>query len=560
VGEMIGAPYWEGQAFPLHGSRRPSCSISGMKTPTRRDFIKKTAATAAALAACDGLQLRAAPQTLAAPSADALVLELANEALNAARSAGASYADVRIGRYRRQEISTRERQVSSVSDNESYGLGIRTLVSGCWGFAATSTMTRGGAQNAARDAVALSRAARTVQRHPVELAPTPPVTGVWMTPARRDPLDVPLEEKIALLLAANEAALRNKNVRFVSSGLAMLREVKTLVTSEGTNVTQTFIRVGPEFAATAVATGDFQTYQQELAPRGQGWEYVESLDMPGNAERWASIAAEKLTAKSVEAGQYDLILDPTNLWLTIHESIGHPTELDRAIGQEANYAGTSFVAPPEKAIGKLRYGPELMNVQADRTQEGSLSRVAWDDEGVPADRWLIVEKGIFKDYQTIREQVKVIQNLTGVKHSHACSFADSWASVQFQRMPNISLLPGDRDTTLDDIIAATNRGIVIKNRGSWSIDHQRFNFQFSGQVFHEVRNGKIAGMLRDVAYQSNTPVFWNSLDMIGGKSSYWLGGAFNDGKGEPSQSNSVSHGCPPSRFRNVAILNTGRKA
>jgi TldD protein len=453
----------------------------------------------------------------------------------------------------------REQRVRSVTDNESYGLGIRTLVDGCWGFAATSTMTRPGAQGAARDAIGLARAARTVQRHPVELAPVSPVTGVWMTPVRRDPIDVPLEEKIALLLSANEAALKVKNVRFVSSQLAMLREVKTLVTSEGTKVTQTFIRVGPQFAATAVATGDFQTCEQELAPRGAGWEYVESLDMPGNAERWASMAAEKLTARSVEPGEYDLILDPTNLWLTIHESIGHSTELDRAIGQEANYAGTSFVAPPEKTIGKLRYGPEFMNVQADRTQEGSLSRVAWDDEGVPADQWLIVEKGIFKDYQTIREQVKLIQRLTGVTHSHGCSFAESWNAVQFQRMPNISLLPGDRDLTLDDIVAATDRGIVIKNRGSWSIDHQRFNFQFSGQAFYEVRNGKITGMLRDVAYQSNTPVFWNSLDMIGGKSSYWLGGAFNDGKGEPSQISSVSHGCPPSRFRRVNILNTGRK-
>jgi TldD protein len=530
-----------------------------MSRRTRREFIKTTAASAAALAAVDGLQFHGAAQTLSAPSADASLLELANEALNAARSAGASYADVRIGRYRRQEISVREQRVRSVTDNESYGLGIRTLVNGCWGFAATSTLTRAGAQSAARDAIGLARAARTVQRHPVELAPVSPVTGVWMTPVRRDPIDVPLEEKISLLLSANEAALKVKNVRFVSSQLAMLREVKTLLTSEGTNVTQTFIRVGPQFAATAVATGDFQTFEQELAPRGEGWEYVESLDMPGNAERWASMAAEKLTAKSVEPGEYDLILDPTNLWLTIHESIGHPTELDRAMGQEANYAGTTFVAPPEKTIGKLRYGPELMNVQADRTQEGSLSRVAWDDEGVPADQWLIVEKGIFKDYQTIREQVKLIQPLTGVTHSHGCSFAESWNAVQFQRMPNISLLPGDRDLTLDDIIAATDRGIVIKNRGSWSIDHQRFNFQFSGQAFYEVRNGKIAGMLRDVAYQSNTPVFWNSLDMIGGKSSYWLGGAFNDGKGEPAQISSVSHGCPPSRFRHVNILNTGRK-
>src|SRR5688500_7039881 len=280
--------------------------------------------------------------------------------------------------------------------------------------------------------------------------------------------------------------------------------------------------------------------------------------MPANAERWALIAAEKLTAKSVEAGQYDLILEPTNLWLTIHESIGHPTELDRAIGEEANYAGTSFVAPPENMIGKLKFGPEFMNVQADRTQEGSLSRVAWDDEGVPADQWLIVEKGLFKDYQTTREQVARIRKLTGVARSHGCSFAESWNAVQFQRMPNISLLPGERDMGVDEIVAATDRGIVIRNRGSWSIDHQRYNFQFSGQAYYEVRNGKIVGMLRDVAYQSNTPVFWNSMDLIGGKSSYWMGGSFTDGKGEPAQSSSVSHGCVPARFRNVTILNTGR--
>ena len=328
---------------------------------------------------------------------------------------------MRIGRYRRQIIRTRERLVASVTDDESYGLGIRTLVDGCWGFAATSVMTRTGVQNAAREAVTLSRAARTVQRRPVELAPATPATGTWITPVQRDPIEVPLEDKIALLLGANEAALRVKNVRFVSSGFQLLREVKTLVTSEGTNVTQTFIRVGPSFSATAIATGDFQTYEEELAPRGQGWEYIESLDMRGNAERWASIAAEKLTAKSVVAGQYDLILEPTNLWLTIHESIGHPTELDRAVGQEANYAGTSFVAPPEKTIGTLKYGPEFMNVQADRTQVDSLSRVAWDDEGVPAEQWLIVEKGIFKDYQTTREQAKWIQRLTGVDRSHGCS-------------------------------------------------------------------------------------------------------------------------------------------
>jgi TldD protein len=529
-------------------------------SPTRRDFLKTTAATAASLAVSGGLDVGAAAQTLAAPSADPFAIELANEALTAAKGAGASYADVRIGRYRRQTIGTRERQITGVTDSESYGLGVRTLLDGCWGFAATSTMTRASAQRAALDALVMSRAARAVRARRVELAPVAPARGTWITPVTHDPLEVPLEDKIALLLATNEAALKVKDVRFVNSGLALLREVKTLLTTEGTNVTQTLIRVGPSFSATAIGSSDFQTYEEELAPRGLGWDYIESLNMPNHAERWASIAAEKLTAKSVDAGQYDLILEPTNLWLTIHESIGHSTELDRAVGEEANYAGTSFVAPPEKVIGQLRFGSAIMNVQADRTQEGSLSRVAWDDEGVAADQWLIVERGLFKDYQTTRDQVARIQKLTGVTRSHGCSFAESWNAVQFQRMPNVSLLPGDQDIGVNEIVAATERGILIRNRGSWSIDHQRYNFQFSGQAFYEVRNGKIAGMLRDVAYQSNSPVFWNSMDMIGGQSSYWLGGAFNDGKGEPPQSNSVSHGCVPARFRNVTILNTARSA
>jgi TldD protein len=528
-------------------------------SPTRRDFLKTTAATAAALAAGRGVR-SASAQTVAAPAADTLALDLAKEALDAATAAGASYADVRVGRYRRQTVATRERQVSGVSDNESYGIGVRTLVNGSWGFAATSAMSRPGTRQAALEAVALSKAARAVQKRRVELAPVTPVVGTWMTPVRRDPLEVAIEDKIALLLAANEAALKTKNVRFVNSSLALLREVKTLLTSEGTNITQTMIRVGPAFACTATGSADFQSYEEEIAPRGQGWEYVESLDLPGNAERWASIAAEKLGAKSVEAGAYDLILEPTNLWLTLHESIGHATELDRATGDEANYAGTSFVAPPEKMLGTLRYGPDFMTIQADRTQEGSLSRVAWDDEGVPADSWLLVDRGIFKDYQTTREQVARIQKLTGVTRSHGCSFAESWNAVQFQRMPNVSLLPGERDLSVDDIVADTKRGVLIRNSGSWSIDHQRYNFQFSGQAFYEIRDGKNVGMLRDVAYQANTLTFWRSMDMIGGQRSYWMGGAFNDGKGEPSQINSVSHGCVPARFRNVTILNTARSA
>ena len=525
---------------------------------TRRDFLTiGAAALATSAASTRAFSLVPEPVILPAQS-DPLANELALEAINAAKDAGASYADARVARYRRQQVSTRDRSISGVSDSESYGVGVRTLVNGSWGFAATSELTRDGVVKAAREAVRLSRAARAVQRRPVELAPVAAVQGTWMTPIRRDPIDVPIEDKVALLLATNEAALKVPRVRFVTSGLQLLREIKTLATTDGTLITQTFVRVGPSFNATAIGDGDFQSYSEELAPRGEGWEYIESLDMPGSAEKWGLLAAEKLSAKSVEAGRYDLIIEPTNLWLTIHESIGHPTELDRAMGYEANYAGTSFIAPPEKHIGQLKYGPAFMNVQGDRTQEGSVSRVAWDDEGVPADSWLLIEKGIFKDYQTTREQVAWIQKLTGVNRSHGCSYADSWSSVQFQRMPNVSLLPGDQDLSVNDLIAATDRGILIRNRGSWSIDHQRYNFSFSGQAFYEIRDGKLGGMLRDVAYQSNTPYFWNAMDMIGGRSSYWLGGSFNDGKGEPGQSNSVSHGCPPARFRQVNVVNTAR--
>jgi TldD protein len=527
-------------------------------TTSRRDFIRASAVAAAGVAIGSRPALGAPLAYLQPPGSDPFVDSLALEGLNAAKAAGASYADVRIGRYRRQSINTREKQVTGVFDSESYGIGIRTLVAGSWGFSATSVMTRASIQQTAQDSVRVARAAKTVQRRPVELAPVSPVKGSWIMPITRDPLDVPIEEKVNLLLAANAAALKVPNIRFVTSGMQLLREEKTLATTDGTLVTQTFVRVGPNFTATAIKSGDFQSYNEEIAPRGQGWEYIESIDMPGNAERWALLAAEKLTARSVEVGRYDLILDPTNLWLTIHESIGHPTELDRAMGYEANFAGTSFVAPPEKMLKKFRYGPDFMNIQADRTQEGSLSRTMWDDEGVPADKWLLVKNGIFNDYQTTREQASWIAPITGVKKSHGCSFADSWGSIQFQRMPNVSLLPGAKDTVLDDIVSATDRGILVKNRGSWSIDHQRYNFQFSGQVFYEVKGGKITGMLKDVAYQARTPDFWNSMDMIGGPRSYWLGGSFGDGKGEPAQSNSVSHGAVPARFKQVNIVNTGR--
>ena len=489
-------------------------------------------------------------------------------ALDAAKSAGASYADVRISRNRNQAISTRERRVQNLVDNETFGFGVRVLVEGAWGFAASRELTRDEVSRIARQAVAQARANRTTLVRPVTLAPvTPTPEGTWRGPARIDPFDVPIEEKVELLLAANAAALGVAGARFVNSQMFFLREEKTLATTDGTYVVQTIYRAQPSLNITAVASdnSDFQTRQSnDVQPMGKGYEHVLDAKLVENAPKWADEAVRKLSAKPVEVGRYDLVLHPSHLWLTIHESIAHPTELDRAMGYEANYAGTSFVAPPDKMLGTLKYGPEFMNIQGDRSQPGSLSACGWDDEGVRPDEFLIIKNGIFNDYQTTREQAPWLDwwySRQGREpRSHGCSYAQSWADVQFQRMPNVSLLPGEQNRSWDDLIAATDRGIAIVGDGSFSIDQQRYNAQFGGQVFYEIRGGKIVGMLKDVAYQLRTPEFWNSMDMIGGRDSYMLGGAFNDGKGQPSQSNAVSHGCVPARFRNVNVINTGRRA
>ena len=538
---------------------------------TRREFLTQAAAASAAigLAGCAPATVPSpapAPSPTAGPAGDPTFKDLAMLALDAAKSAGASYADVRISRNRNQAIFTREQRVQNLVDNETFGFGVRVLVDGAWGFAASRDLTREEVARVARQAVSQARANRTTMVRPVTLAPvTPTPDGSWRSAARLDPFDVPIEDKASLLLAANAAALAVQGARFVNSQMFFLREEKTLATTDGTYVVQTIFRTQPSMTVTAVASGDFQTRQSnDVQPMGKGYEHVLDAKLVENAPRWAEEAVRKLSAKPVEVGRYDLILHPSHLWLTIHESIAHPTELDRAMGYEANYAGTSFVAPPEKQLGTLKYGPEFMNVQGDRSQPGSLSAVGWDDEGVRPEEFLIIKNGVFNDYQTTREQAPWLEwwykRQNRETRSHGCSYAQSWADVQFQRMPNVSLLPGEQNRSWDDLIAATDRGIAILGEGSFSIDQQRYNAQFGGQVFYEIRGGKIVGMLKDVAYQLRTPEFWNSMDMIGGRDSYMLGGAFNDGKGQPSQSNAVSHGCVPARFRNVNVINTGRQA
>jgi TldD protein len=538
----------------------------------RRDFVKQGALVASAIAAeaafrkAHGLAPLAPPEP-PAPVMDAATRELMMDALNAARMAGASYADVRIGRYLQNFVSTREQQITNVVDTDSIGAGIRALVDGTWGFAATRTMTKDAIAEAARKAVAVAKATKIGRATPIELAPTPAHKDVsWKSAYTIDPWTIPIEQKADLLLKANANAMKAPNVKFVFSGLFFRKNERNYADTNGSVITQTIIQSWAPMQITAIAPdqSDFQNRGNVSQPMGRGWEFILSEDLPGNALKWGEEASEKLKAKPVDVGRYDLVLDPQHLWLTIHESIGHPTELDRALGYEANYAGTSFVAPPEKVLGKLKYGPEFMNVRGDRSEPGACATIGYDDEGVKPEDFLIVKNGIFNDYQTTREQANALkwwydQNRIPVR-SHGCSNADSWGTVQFQRMPNVSLLPGTRDIGWDDLISATDRGIAIVGDGSFSIDQQRYNAQFGGQVFYEIRNGKIAGMLKDVAYQMRTPDFWNAMDMIGGPKSYQLGSSFNDGKGQPPQSNAVSHGCVPSRFKQINVINTGRTA
>ena len=498
---------------------------------------------------------------------DAGVRALLMDALNAATLAGAGYADARVARTRNNFVFTREHQIINVVDTDTMGCGVRVLVDGTWGFASTRTLTADGVAAAARDAVLIAKANRVARELAVELAPAPRVGEVsWASPFTVDPFTVPVEQKADLLLKTNAEALKVPGVQFVESTLYFVKEEKNYASTDGAVVNQTLVRSWSPIEITAVAAdhSDFQTRANTVPPMGRGWEFIVERDLVGHAAEWAEQAVEKLKAKPVEVGRYDLVLHPSHLWLTIHESIAHPTELDRARGYEANFAGTSFVAPPAKMLGALKYGPEFMQIQGDRSQAGGLSSVAYDDEGVAPETFAIIKNGVLDDYQTTREQANWLKwwyDKTGrPTRSHGCSYADGWANVQFQRMPNVSLLPGEKDIGWDDLIAATDRGIAIIGDGSFSIDQQRYNAQFGGQLFYEIRGGKIVGMLKDVAYQIRTPDFWNAMTMIGGKKSYEINGTFFDGKGQPIQVNAVSHGAVPARFRQINVINTGRKS
>lgn len=499
--------------------------------------------------------------------------KLADLVLNEVKAKGATYADVRIGRYLRQFITTREQRVESITNTESYGVGIRVIANGSWGFAATDKMDNASILKAANTAVEIAKVNAKLLAEPVRLAPQKGYGEVsWKTPLEKNAFEIPIKEKIDLLLSANDVALNN-GASFINNSLFLVNEQKYFASTDGSYIDQDIHRIWPTFTVTKTDknSGRFETRNSLSAPMGMGYEYLtpreedkikgiitlykNSYDMLEDVKTATLQLDEKLKAKPVEPGKYDLLLDPTNLFLTIHESVGHPTELDRVLGYEANYAGTSFVTLDKWESKNFNFGNSIVNFIADKTQQGSLGAVGYDDEGVKTREWDIIKDGILTSYQTTRDQAHII----GLNESQGCSYADNWSSIQFQRMPNVSLQPGKSPLKPSDLIKNIEKGLYMFGRNSYSIDQQRYNFQFSSQLCYEIKNGEIAGLVKDAAYQANTQEFWNACSAICDESDYRLGGSFFDGKGQPSQVSAVSHGCATAKFNGVNVINTGRK-
>ena len=539
----------------------------------RRDFLTISGLSLGGLLVPSFLGKAIAAEQLQTTLAIGFKKSLADAALAAATDAGASYCDVRVGRYLRQFVITREDKVQNVVNTESTGTGVRVIADGAWGFAATNDLSADGVARAARQATAIAKANAKIQTAQVQLAPVKGVGEVaWKTPIVKNAMAVPLKDKVDLLLGVNAAAI-NAGADFVNSMLFLVNEQKYFASTDGSYIDQDVHRIWAPMTVTAIdkASGKFRTRDGLSAPMGLGFEYLDgaasgkftspngvvnyglSYDMKEDAIAAARQARAKLKAPSVKPGKYDLVLDPSHTWLTIHESVGHPLELDRVLGYEANYAGTSF-ATLDKREAHFQYGSDKVNIVADKTQVGSLGAVGYDDEGVKTKRWDLISGGKLVDYQTIRDQAHIL----GKQESDGCCYADSWSSVQFQRLANVSLQAGKEKLSVADMVKDVENGIYIIGDGSFSIDQQRYNAQFGGQLFYEIKNGKIGAMIEDVAYQIRTPEFWNACAAVCDESDYRLGGSFFDGKGQPSQVSAVSHGSSTARFNGINVINTAR--
>ncbi|GAB7034339.1 TldD/PmbA family protein [Streptomyces sp. NPDC021749] len=508
--------------------------------------------------------MAAAPPALDASFLALPLRALADAALARARALGATHADFRLERVREASWRLRDARTSGTSDTTDLGYAVRVVHDGAWGFASGVDLTMDAAARVAAQAVAMAKLSAKVikaagSEERVELADEPAHPDrTWVSSYEINPFEVPDTEKTELLAEWSSRLLAADGVAHADASLTTVQENKFYADTAGTSTTQQRVRLHPQLTAVAVnpESGDFDSMRTLAPPVGRGWEYLTGghWDWDGELARIPEHLARKMCAPSVEPGRYDLVVDPSNLWLTIHESIGHATELDRALGYEAAYAGTSFATFDQ--LGKLAYGSPLMNVTGDRTAEHGLATIGYDDEGVAAQSWDLVREGTLVGYQLDRR----IARLTGFPRSNGCAYADSPGHVPVQRMANVSLQPAPGGPSTEELIAGVERGIYVVGDRSWSIDMQRYNFQFTQQRAYAIRNGRLCGQLRDVAYQGITPEFWGSMEAVGGPGTYVLGGAFNCGKAQPGQIAAVSHGCPSALFRNVNILNASAEA
>lgn len=481
--------------------------------------------------------------------------DLAKHALNALQLARVTYGDVKVGQYWHEHVATKDGVVEAMESNESLGYGIRVVKNGRWGFAASNVLTREGVFEAVKKAVLLSEAAAKVSGVAVALTRENIVKDTYCTPYKEDPFTVSMDEKVHLLLAADKEQRKIKSIRIAQAYYTGWKQKKLFASTEGAWISQTLVECGGGIESTATNATDVQNRSYPNSFRGQfvtgGFEHVRAMGLVQNGARIAEEAVALLSADPCPSGQMDIILGGNQLALQIHESCGHATEGDRALGWEASYAGTSFLTPDK--LGKFRYGSDIVNLTADATTPLGLGTFGYDDEGVKASRRYLIKNGVFKDYQTSREVAAILQKtVKGYKESSSGGVrSDGWGHLPMIRMTNISLEPGTWNP--EDLIADTKKGILFSTNKSWSIDDKRLNFQFGTEIAWEIKNGKKGRMLKNATYTGMTPVFWGSCDAICGPAHWVVWGTPNCGKGQPSQLAHTGHGAAPARFRNVKV-------
>ena len=473
--------------------------------------------------------------------------DLTHLAIDTARQLGVQYADVRVANYKQQVLATEDQRVSQISDRDDVGFGVRVLVNGAWGFASSNEINREEIQRVTHLAKTIAEASTTTLRQPVHLVPEKTHQETFTTPYEIDPFLVSIDQKIGLLLEITAALRKNSGVQKANALMSLRKTKRFFANTEGTNLESLVLTTSAQYQATAVGNGDAKSRIYAPPPRTMGYENIAAEDLLQNTERVAEQAVEHLRAPSCPVGPKDLILDPLNLALTIHESVGHATELDRVLGYEESLAGRSFAVP--ELLNQLQYGSSLVNFMADNTLPHGLATHGFDDDGVTGQKWDIVKDGLFVGYGTNREVASEIN----LERSNGTCRASHWSNTPIVRIPNLSLAAGQKPLSLDELINDTKDGIYIEGMGSFSIDQMRCNFQFGGDAFWQIKDGKITGMLKDVTYQAITTEFWNACDAVCDERFWVPNGILNCGKGDPMQISQMTHGASPARFRQISV-------